>query len=306
MKHVLFIATGGTLACRQSENGLIPALTGEDLLTFLPGISTLCTVAIENLFSIDSTDVTTAHRTQMAELIFKEYANYDGFIISHGTDTLSHTAALLYHMLRNIDKPVLLTGAQKPIGVPNSDAERNLLDTFRVIASGYHGVAAVVHGRIIRGNHLVKVDCEDMDPFRSINAPLEGTIDLDGTVHLYPKASVSGTFKLVPVKDTSIFVLKLIPGLNPDIFSMLSAYSHVIIEGYGSGGIPVYLENGLKTLIEQGTQVYITTECLSGSVDLTKYAVGCRAASLGAISLGSHTIADTVASILCGTLTDET
>ncbi len=305
MKHVLFIATGGTLACRQSENGLIPALTGEDLLTFLPELSTLCTITIENLFSIDSTDVTTAHRVQMAELIFREYANYDGFIISHGTDTLSHTAALLYHMLRGIDKPVLLTGAQKPIGVPDSDAERNLLDTFRVIAAGYRGVAAVVHGRIIRGNHLVKVDCEDMDPFRSINAPVEGTIAPDGTVHLCPQTPVSRPFELIPVKDTRIFVLRLIPGLDPAVFSMLSGYQHVIIEGYGSGGIPVYLETGLKALIEQGTNVYITTECLSGSVDLTKYAVGCRAAALGAVSLGSHTIADTVASILCGTLTDE-
>lgn len=302
MKHVLFIATGGTLACRQSENGLIPALTGEELLTFLPQISNVCTVTIENLFSLDSTDVTSAHRTQIAELIFKEYGNYDGFIISHGTDTLSHTAALLYHMLRNVDKPVLLTGAQKPIGVPDSDAERNLLDAFRVIAVGYCGVAAVVHGQIIRGNHLVKVDCEDMNPFRSINAPLDGTIDTDGTVHLCPKASPTESFQLVPTKDTSIFVLKLIPGLDPAVFPMLFSYSHVIIEGYGSGGIPVYLESGLKSLIEHGTRVYITTECLSGTVDLTKYAVGCRATALGATSLGSRTIADTVAAILCGEL----
>lgn len=302
MEHVLFIATGGTLACRQSQNGLIPALTGEELLTFLPEISNLCTVTIENLFSIDSTDITTAHRTQIAELIFKEYASYDGFIISHGTDTLSHTAALLYHMLRNVDKPVLLTGAQKPIGVPDSDAERNLLDTFRVISAGYCGVAAVVHGQIIRGNHLVKVDCEDMNPFRSINAPLDGTIDADGSVHLCPQKPLTKSFQLIPAKDTSIFVLKLIPGLDPAVFTMLSSYAHVIIEGYGSGGIPVYLEGGLKSLIDHGTRVYITTECLSGTVDLTKYAVGCRAATLGAISLGSRTIADTVAAILCGEL----
>lgn len=303
MKHILFLATGGTLACRQSENGLSPALTGEELLRNLPEITQLCTVTVENLYSIDSTDLTTAHRTKLAERIFAEYANYDGFIISHGTDTLSYTAALLYHMLRHIDKPVLLTGAQKPIGVPASDAERNLIDTFRVIGSGYFGVAAVVHGQIIRGNHLVKVDCEDMNPFRSINAPLDGTVEADGTVtllcHQTPPAQ---TPVLVPVTNTSILVLKLIPDLDPELFSMLSCYQNIILEGYGSGGIPIYLENALKSLIEQGTRVYITTQCLSGTVDLTKYTVGCRAQALGAISLGNHTLADAIAAIQCGIL----
>lgn len=302
MKNILFLATGGTLACRQSENGLSPALTGEQLLQYLPEIAGLCTVTVENLYAIDSTDLTTAHRIQLAEHIFSQYANYDGFIISHGTDTLSYTASLLYHMLRHIDKPVLLTGAQKPIGVPESDAERNLLDAFRVAVSGYFGVAAVVHGQIIRGNHLVKVDCEDMNPFRSINAPLDGTIAPDGTVTLCPQTPPTEILEFVPVKNASIFVLKLIPDLAPNIFSMLSCYQHVILEGYGSGGIPVYLESGLKSLIEQGTRVYITTQCLSGTVDLTKYTVGCRAHALGTVSLGNHTLEDAIAAIQCGEL----
>lgn len=302
MKHVLFLATGGTLACRQSENGLSPALTGEELLHYLPEISNICTVTVENLYSIDSTDLTTEHRTKLAERIYAQYANYDGFIISHGTDTLSYTAALLYHMLHHMDKPVLLTGAQKPIGVPESDAERNLLDAFRVIDSGYFGVGAVVHGQIIRGNHLVKVDCEDMNPFRSINAPLDGTIEADGTVKLCPQTPPAQALEFIPVTNTSIFVLKLIPDLQPNIFTMLSCYQNVILEGYGSGGIPVYLESGLKSLIEQGTRVYITTQCVSGTVDLTKYTVGCRAHALGAVSLGNHTLADAIAAIQCGVL----
>ena len=302
MKHILFLATGGTLSCRQSENGLSPALTGEQLLQYLPEIADFCTVTVENPYSVDSTDMTTAHRIQLAEQIYAQYANYDGFIISHGTDTLSYTTALLYHMLRNLDKPVLLTGAQKPIGVPQSDAERNLLDAFRVAVSGYFGVAAVVHGQIIRGNHLVKVDCEDMNPFRSINASLDGTVNADGTLTLLSQTPPMEPFALVPVTNTSIFVLKLIPDLDVNLFSMLSRFQHVILEGYGSGGIPVDLEDALKQLIEQGTRVYITTQCLSGTVDLTKYTVGCRAQKLGAISLGSHTLEDAIAAIQCGEL----
>lgn len=300
MKNILFLATGGTLSCRQSENGLAPALTGEQLLQYLPEIADLCTVTVENPYAMDSTDITTAHRIQLAELIYTQYTNYDGFIVSHGTDTLSYTASLLYHMLCNIDKPVVLTGAQKPIGVPESDAERNLLDAFRVAVSEYFGVAAVVHGQIIRGNHLVKVDCKDMNPFRSINAPLDGTVNADGTLTLLPQVQPAQAFELVPVTNTSIFVLKLIPDLDINIFSMLSCYQHVILESYGSGGIPVYLEDGLKQLIEQGTGVYITTQCLSGTVDLTKYTVGCRAHKLGAISLGNHTLEDAIAAIQCG------
>lgn len=300
MKNILFLATGGTLACRQSESGLSPALTGEQLLQYLPEITELCTVTVENLYAIDSTDLTTTHRIQLSEYIHAQYANYDGFIISHGTDTLSYTAALLYHALRHIDKPVLLTGAQKPIGVPESDAERNLLDAFRTVISGYFGVAAVVHGQIIRGNHLVKVDCEDMNPFRSIGAPPDGTITADGVVSFSPQ--VPRKFEFIPVKNTNIFVLKLIPDLDSTIFSMLSCYQHVILEGYGSGGIPIYLESGLKSLIEQGTRVYITTQCLSGTVDLTKYTVGCRAHALGAVSLGSRTLEDAIAAIQCGEL----
>ena len=184
LKHVLMIATGGTLACRETGRGLAPSLTGEQLIEFLPELPKICKVVVENPFSIDSTDITTADRVKLAGIIRENYDLYDGFVIAHGTDTLGYTSALLYHMLRNLNKPVILTGAQKPIGVPGSDAERNLLDAFRVIRAGYVGVAAVLHGQIIRGNHVVKVDCESMNAFRSINAPLAGTIDREGNVRL--------------------------------------------------------------------------------------------------------------------------
>lgn len=172
LKHVLMIATGGTLACRETGRGLAPSLTGEQLIEFLPELPKICKVVVENPFSIDSTDITTADRVKLAGIIRENYDLYDGFVIAHGTDTLGYTSALLYHMLRNLNKPVILTGAQKPIGVPGSDAERNLLDAFRVIRAGYVGVAAVLHGQIIRGNHVVKVDCESMNAFRSINAQI--------------------------------------------------------------------------------------------------------------------------------------
>ena len=157
MKHILLIATGGTIACRESGRGLAPSLTGEELLEFLPEIRKICRVFVDNPFSVDSTDITTSQRRELAMMIWENYDRYDGFVIAHGTDSLAYTAALLYHMLRNFNKPVIITGAQRPMGEPGSDAERNMLDSFRVACAGWTGVAAVLHGQVIRGNHVVKV-----------------------------------------------------------------------------------------------------------------------------------------------------
>lgn len=300
MKHVLMLATGGTLACRETKHGLAPSLTGEELIEFLPELPRICKVVVENPFSIDSTDITTADRVRLAGIIRENYDLYDGFVITHGTDTLSYTAALLYHMLRNLNKPVILTGAQRPIGVENSDAERNLLDAFRVVRAGYVGVAAVLHGQIIRGNHVVKVDCSEMNAFRSINAPLAGTIDSAGRVRLNIVPKLGGEPEFVEEIDSDFVLLKLVPDLDPSIITFLQRYKKVIIEGYGSGGIPIRLEKVVQKLILSGTKVYITTQCLSGTVNLQKYEVGRRAEALGAISLGHRTIEDAIAAIQCG------
>ena len=300
MKHVLLIATGGTLACRETGHGLAPSLTGEELIDFLPELPKICKVVVENPFSIDSTDITTADRVKLAGIIRENYDLYDGFVISHGTDTLSYTAALLYHMLRNLNKPVILTGAQKPIGVEGSDAERNLLDAFRVVRAGYVGVAAVLHGQIIRGNHVVKVDCTETNAFRSINAPLAGTIDAAGRVRLNIVPKLGGAPEFIEDIDYHFVLLKLVPDLDPSIITFLQKYKKVIIEGYGSGGIPIRLEKVVQKLILSGTKVYITTQCLSGTVNLQKYEVGRRAEALGAISLGHRTVEDAVAAIQCG------
>ena len=206
----------------------------------------------------------------------------------------------LYHMLRNLNKPVILTGAQRPMGEPGSDAERNMLDSFRVACSGWTGVAAVLHGQIIRGNHVVKIHSKAMDAFRSINAPLAGTIRDDGKVLLNIPPMLGGEPRFVDVVETSFVVLKLVPDLDPSIIDFLSKYHKVILEGYGAGGIPIRLEKVVQKLILSGTKVYITTQCREGDVDLHKYEVGRRAEAMGAIALGHRTIEDAIASIQCG------
>lgn len=300
MKHILMIATGGTIACRETGRGLAPSLTGEELLEFLPELSKICKVVVENPFSIDSTDITTANRMQLAALIWENYNRFDGFVIAHGTDSLSYTAALLYHVLRNFNKPVIITGSQKPIGAEHSDAERNLLDAFRVACAGWVGVAAVLHGQVIRGNHVVKVDSHATDAFRSVNAPLAGTIRDDGKVMLNIPPMLGGEPYFVNTIDSNFVLLKLVPDLDPSIIDFLSRYKKVILEGYGAGGVPVRLEKVVQKLILSGTKVYITTQCLYGGANLHKYEVGRRAEAMGAIDLGHRTIEDAIAAIQCG------
>lgn len=300
MKRILLIATGGTISCRDTGLGLAPALTGEELLEFLPEAASLCRITVINPFTLDSTNITTENRVQIAKLIQENYDLYDGFVITHGTDSLGYTSALLYHMCKNLNKPVILTGAQKPIGVPNSDAEKNLMDSLRVAAGGYVGVAAVMYGKIIRGNHVVKMHSSDPQGFDSVNAPLMGTVDDDGTVRLTMVPKLGGEPEFVDEIDKNFMVLKLVPDMDTSIFSFLEKYNKVILEAYGAGGVPIRLEKVVQRLILSGTKVYITTQCPMGSVDLSLYEVGRRAEAMGAISLGHRTTEDAIAAIQCG------
>lgn len=302
MKHVLMIATGGTIAGRDTGRGLAPALTGEELLEMLPEISKICRVIVENPLSMDSTDMSAADRMKIANCLWQNYDRYDGFVITHGTDTLSYTAAFLYHVLRNLNKPVILTGAQLPMGMEGSDAERNLLDAFRVVDAGYVGVAAVLHGQVIRGNHVVKMHTTAVNAFRSVGAPLAGTIDENGKVRLQIVPLLGGEPYFVENVDAKIVLLKLVPDLDPSIFDFLSRYPRVIIEGFGSGGIPQRLEKVVQKLIMSGTKVYLTSQCMEGETNLHKYEVGRRAEAMGAISLGHRTTEDALAAIMCGEL----
>lgn len=300
MKHILLIATGGTIACRESEDGLVPVLTGEEVLAFLPEIHDACRVTVVSPFSVDSTDMTTAQRRMLAQMIFTQRADYDGFVLAHGTDTLAYTAALLHHMLPGFAKPVIITGSHYPIG-EKMDAERNMRDAFRVVCAGWQGVAAVLHGQIICPSRVVKVRTNSMDAFRSIGAPPAGTIRDDGKIIGTPPAPAQEP-RFADLAEVSIVVLKLVPDLDPSLFDFLKRYDKIILEGYGAGGLPAQLEPAVRRLIASGAAVYMASQCFEGGVDLHKYAVGRRAEAMGMISLQNRTMEDAIAAMQCGEL----
>lgn len=130
-KNILLIATGGTIASKSTDHGLAPGISSEELLSYVPEILNYCQVEAIQLLNIDSTNIQPEHWLMMTETIEKNYSKYDGFVITHGTDTMAYTSAALSYLIQNSDKPIVITGSQKPIDVPITDAKKNLLDSFR-------------------------------------------------------------------------------------------------------------------------------------------------------------------------------
>ena len=139
MKKILLIGTGGTIASDVTDSGLAPELTTEQLLSHIPGISDICGVDCLQLLNLDSTNMTPAHWLEIAACIRERYGRYDGFVITHGTDTMAYTAAALSYLIQASPKPIVLTGAQKPIGFDSTDSKDNLTDAFRCAAEDLPG-----------------------------------------------------------------------------------------------------------------------------------------------------------------------
>ena len=130
MKNILLIATGGTIASKNTEDGLAPAMASGEILQYVPSIFDLCHVEQVQLLNIDSTNMQPKHWLMISEAIYENYERYDGFVVLHGTDTMAYTAAALSYLIQNSPKPIVLTGAQRPIDKEITDAKLNLYDSF--------------------------------------------------------------------------------------------------------------------------------------------------------------------------------
>ena len=283
MKNILLIATGGTIASRETEHGLRPALTAEDMRAAI-GV-TDSTIEVIDLLSLDSTNITPSHWQMIARKVADCRTDYDGFIITHGTDTMAYTAAALYYMLEHIDRPVVLTGSQRPLGTVGSDAEGNLRLSYETACSGFAGVCLAFGGRLIHGNAAKKIYSLGDDAFRSI-----GRAEINLTVPSAPTAP----FHLHDALDTRVAVIRLYPGMKPITIDahIASGYRGIILEGYGLGSVPGddAEESFLPSLDRARTRactVVLTTQCVYDGADLSHYEVGTRAAELGALSGGS-------------------
>lgn len=278
MKHILLIATGGTIASTKTENGLAPGLSPEELLARVPDAKTFCQIEAVQPLNLDSTNISPENWLLLAKIIKECYQEFDGFVVCHGTDTLAYSAAALSYLIQNTRKPIVLTGAQKPIDREDTDARQNLLDSLRYACSGESGVCIVFGGHVIAGTRARKTRTKSYNAFSSINFPDIAEIRDQRVVRFIPlPSSVSREPVFSQRLNSNVVLLKLTPGLPAQAFSAVgSLCDGLVIESYGVGGIPdVYLEQ-LDQLIKSGKTVVLATQVPQEGSDLSVYQVGHR------------------------------
>ncbi len=277
-KRILLIGTGGTIASEPTESGLSPGLSAEELLRSTPGVRELCDVDCMGLLSLDSTNMTPDHWQIMVRAIKERYDDYDGFVLTHGTDTMAYTAAALSYMIQNGGKPVVLTGAQKPMAFDTTDSRENLYDAFLCAVNDMPGVSIVFDHKVIAGTRAKKKRTKSFAAFESIDYPELGVIR-DGMLFRYITRPSGESPIFFEKLDKNVSLVKLIPGMGREVLDfMFSKNDAVIIESFGVGGLPEAggFRDCISTWCARGRFAVLTTQVESEGSDLGIYRVGSR------------------------------
>ena len=283
MKKILLIATGGTIASRETPEGLAPLVSSQMLRDSVPEAADFCQLDAMQLLNIDSTNIQPEHWLMMVQTIEENFSSYDGFVITHGTDTMAYTAAALSYLIQDPGKPIILTGSQKPLLAPISDAKKNLMDALRFACqSDVSGVYLVFSGEAILGTRAKKVRSKSYAAFASINYPVAAFIDGPRVIRYAEPTCHRGKPKFYHTLVPKVFVLKLVPGMEPDILDYVAEhYDAIIVESYGVGGLPFVDQRNflqkLENLTKKGRVVVIATQVLQEGSDVATYEVGWRA-----------------------------
>lgn len=294
MRKVLLIALGGTIACVKARRGLRPSLRAQDLLD---KIKLPANAGAEGVDLLKRTIVFPKDWVTLSKYIEKRFPEYDGFVITLGTDTLAYASSALLLMLPNVPKPVIFTGAMKPISVPKSDAKKNLLDSITLASQKrVGGVWVVFNGKIIEGSRVSKTRSDNRDAFECVNAAPAGFIKGKQIIWKQKPKKMSGKMKLKTELDTRVIVIKLTPQLTPDFFTTLSRYHGIVIEGYGDGNVSSNLVSALNRLAKKRL-VVLASQCAYGEVR-HQYEGGVALIRAGALSAGTMTKEMTVVKLM--------
>ena len=304
MKRILMLGTGGTIASGDTGDGLAPALDSAAFLRYVPAVEQLCQVETLQVCNIDSTNMTPSHWLAIAGAIRAHYERFDGFVISHGTDTMAYTAAALSYLIQGSSKPIVLTGSQKPISMDITDSKTNLLDSFTVACDGrLSGVTIVFGGAVILGTRARKTYSKSFGAFSSINYPALGMVR-DGVLVPYIRPEALDMPVFYDSLDASVSLVKLIPGMSPAILSFaLEQSDGVLIESFGVGGVPAgdqgQFYDLIRTAMDRGKTVAVTTQVQNEGSDLAVYSVGHRLKSdLGVLETYDMTLEAAVAKLM--------
>lgn len=276
-KRIILLATGGTIACRRTPDGLTPALNAAELLQ---SVSIREDVSIEcrDVFSMDSSNIQPEEWSLLARAADDAMQDADGVVVTHGTDTMGYTAAALSFMLLGQTKPIIVTGSQLPLGAPLSDAETNLSCAIEAALQGVPGTYVCFHRKLIHGARAVKTRTTSFDAFDSVNRSLAGMVDSEG-VHFLRPVLTDTPYCCRPDVDSRVLLLKLIPGTQPDVLDFVAqaGYRGLVIEAFGLGGLHYIRRNlveKLRMLRQRGVRVLVVTQCMYEKADLSIYEVG--------------------------------
>lgn len=290
MKKIKWLATGGTISCIQTENGLHPAAAESqmrDMLNHIPEMG--AEIVPECIMNIDSSDISVNDMKLIGTAADKAIKyGYDGIVMTHGTDTMAYTSAVLRKMLSGTPIPIIITGSQRPFYSANSDGKINLFNAIKAAADGSLKDVFLLFGdKLIRGDRAHKDYTENDNAFVS-SCGYSGIIQNGRLiVNEFPDAHTEYHFNFD--FNENVMLIKLTPLTDGSIFTFAaeSGVKGIVIEGYGAGGIPHRLLDSIGKVISKGIKIMLISQCLYDGVDMNIYEVGTDAAKLGIISGGN-------------------
>lgn len=298
---VLLIYTGGTIGMMENpETGVLESFDFKHLKVNVPELKrfkfTIDTIQFDP--PIDSSDMEPFNWKKLVRIIQDHYEKYDGFVILHGTDTMAYTASVLSFMLENLNKPVILTGSQLPIGKMRTDGKENLITALEIAVDKDNMGKAIVpevciffQNQLMRGNRTTKVNAENFEAFHSFNYPLlaESGVHIKYEQHLIYYQPHRKPVRFHYLLDNNVAILKLFPGISQDAVNAIFNIPNlkgVILETYGTGNAPgqEWFLRTVRNAVDKDIIVVNVTQCLSGTVDMDRYHSGQILSEIGVIS----------------------
>ncbi|NDI97953.1 asparaginase [Flavobacterium sp. LaA7.5] len=298
--NILLLYTGGTIGMvKDFGSGALKVFNFSKLLQSIPELKHLdCTIKTVSFETpIDSSNMTPPQWGKIASVIEENYNSFDGFVILHGSDTMSYSASALSFMLQNLDKPVVFTGSQLPIGDLRTDAKENLITAIQIASLKYKGQSVIqevclyFEYKLYRGNRAVKISAEHFNAFASPNYPAlaESGVHLRINKDVLLQKQENKSFTVVKDFDDNVVIIKMFPGISHQVLSSILSIpglKGVVLETYGSGNAPtdIYFISILQKAIEQGLHIVNVTQCSGGSVNMGHYETSTLLKEIGIIS----------------------
>ena len=312
--NILLIYTGGTIGMvKDYKTGALRSFNFDKLIKHIPEINHLkCTInTISFDEPIDSSNMNTDNWVDISEIIEDNYDKFDGFVVLHGSDTMSYTASTISFMFENLTKPIIFTGSQLPIGDLRTDAKENLITSIEIASAQENGnpiiseVCLYFEYKLYRANRTTKINSEHFEAFTSPNFPPlgESGVHLKFNKQLIYKPTIIKPLKVRKRLDNNVAILKIFPGITKVVIeSILSSkgLKGVILETFGSGNAPTekWFIDLLKEAIKEGIQIVNVTQCVSGSVIMGHYETSIELEKIGVISGNDITTESALAKLM--------